>query len=83
MAGRNRRKCKCCLKLFRPDLRNPPSPALLLGNRLQSGQQGRQPGALARGAGEPGLLPRPCERRSGAGGRWRYPGHSVRRSIGQ
>jgi hypothetical protein len=46
----DRRKCKCCLKLFRPDPRNRRHQVLLLGPCLQSGQQGRQPSPLARQA---------------------------------
>ena len=41
--------------------------AVLLGPRLQSGQQSRQPSTLARRGREPRLLPRPGERRPGPG----------------
>src|SRR3979490_2563737 len=45
----------------------PPSPALLLGDGLQSGQQSCQPSTLALHARERRLLPRPGERRPGPG----------------
>ena len=46
MAGGQRRKCNCCRRLFRPDPRNR------LGGSLQSREQGRKPGTLAREAGD-------------------------------
>ena len=61
-----RRKCRRSrdrrLSLFRPDRVTVPA-RLLFGAGLQSGQQG----ALARQAREPERLPRPGERRAGAG----------------
>ena len=48
MAGGDRRKCKCCLKLFRPDPRNRRHQRYCSDPRLQSGQQSRQPSTLAR-----------------------------------
>ena len=67
MAGGDRRKCKCCLKLFRPDPRNRRHQRYCSCRRLSSGQQSRQPSTLARHGREPRLLPRPGERRPGPG----------------
>jgi len=47
--------------------RVPPSPAVLLREGLQSGQQSCQPSTLALHARERRLLPRPGERRPGPG----------------
>jgi len=67
MAGAERRKCKCCHKLFRPDPRKRQSPAILRGAELSRGRQSRQPGSLARRSREPRLFPRLGEYRPGEG----------------
>ena len=63
MARGYRRKCKCCLKFFRPDPCNRRHQRYLRGSPLQTRQQGCEPSSLARQTREPGLLPRPVARR--------------------
>src|SRR5260370_186988 len=53
--------------VFSPGPASPPSPALLLGDGLQNGEQSGQPSTLALHARERRLLPRPGERRPGPG----------------
>ena len=65
MASGERRKCKGCNKLFRPDPRNRYYQRCLRGPELSRREQSRQPGSLACRSREPGLLPRPDECRPG------------------
>src|SRR5262245_16503342 len=48
------------LEAFSSRSAQPPASALLFGTSVQSSQQVGQPGALARQAREPGLLPGAC-----------------------
>ena len=65
MAHGDRRKCKCCLKLFRPDPRSRHHQRYCSVPGLQNGQQSRQPSTLARQTRERRLLPRLDKRRPG------------------
>jgi hypothetical protein len=61
MAHGNRRKCKCCLKLFRPDPRNHRHQSYCSVSACRAASK------AASQAREPRLLPRPGEHRPGQG----------------
>ena len=68
MAGGNRRKCKCCLALFRPDPRNRHHQRYCSAAACRAASKAAGPSPLARRAGRnQGILPRSAQRRSGPG----------------